>query len=166
MFYLQAQEGVNLIASVSQAKICLILNSTHCLFICLIVYFDYECFVFVYLFFFWIRVRKLRCFWYFVQTGILFLCNYSSSRRVMFLSRWINYQKIYTNKTNQTLVIWVCTKSFVGKHPEAWALMALFCQIFFISEWPTKITCELIHDVKLRKDFILSLESVVGVNII
>lgn len=144
MFYLQAQEGVNLIASVSQAKICLILNSTHCLFICLIVYFDYECFVFVYLFFFWIRVRKLRCFWYFVQTGILFLCNYSSSRRdgrilVMFLSRWINYQKIYTNQTNQTLVIWVCTKSFVGKHPEAWALMAPFCQIFLSQNDPQRL---------------------------
>ncbi len=26
------------------------------------------------------------------------------------------------------MVIWVYTKSFVGKHPEVWALMAPFCQ--------------------------------------
>lgn len=57
----------------------------------------------------------------------------------MFLSRWINYQKIYTNQTNQTLVIWVCTKSFVGKHPEAWTLVTPFCQMFLSQNDPQRL---------------------------
>ncbi len=41
-FTCKHKEGVHLIASVSQAKVYSILNSAHCLFICLTTYVDYE----------------------------------------------------------------------------------------------------------------------------
>ncbi len=46
-FTCKHKEGVLLIASVSQAKIELILNSAHCLFICLITCVDYECIIII-----------------------------------------------------------------------------------------------------------------------